>query len=39
MAPKSGKKKQCPEIDKAEWFSTQHAMFKILKGQSELTLN
>lgn len=31
--PKSGKMKEFPEIDKAEWFSFEIAKHKILKGQ------
>ena len=31
--PKSGQIIQCPEIDKAEWFSIRQSMKKILKGQ------
>ncbi len=31
--PKSGKQQEFPEIDRAEWFTAQRAMRKILKGQ------
>ncbi len=31
--PKSGKMKDFPEIDKAEWFDYENAVKKILKGQ------
>lgn len=31
--PKSGKKKSFPEIDKAEWFTTEEAKLKINPGQ------
>jgi predicted NUDIX family NTP pyrophosphohydrolase len=31
--PKSGKKKQFPEVDRAEWFGLEEARRKILKGQ------
>ncbi len=31
--PRSGKKKEIPEVDKAAWFSLDHARRKILKGQ------
>jgi predicted NUDIX family NTP pyrophosphohydrolase len=33
--PKSGKKIQCPEVDKAGWFTVSKAKQKILKGQVE----
>ena len=31
--PRSGKEKQFPEIDRAEWFTIEAAKQKILKGQ------
>lgn len=31
--PKSGRQKEFPEVDRAEWFSIETAMKKILKGQ------
>jgi predicted NUDIX family NTP pyrophosphohydrolase len=31
--PHSGKKKQVPEVDKAEWFSPELARVKIIPGQ------
>jgi predicted NUDIX family NTP pyrophosphohydrolase len=31
--PRSGKKKEIPEVDKAAWFSLDQARLKILKGQ------
>ncbi len=31
--PRSGRQKEFPEIDQAEWFSIETAMQKILKGQ------
>lgn len=31
--PKSGKKKQFPEVDRAEWFAPDDARTKILPGQ------
>jgi predicted NUDIX family NTP pyrophosphohydrolase len=34
--PKSGKKKQFPEIDKGDWFSVQEAKEKILPAQVAL---
>jgi predicted NUDIX family NTP pyrophosphohydrolase len=34
--PKSGKLREFPEIDRAEWFSLGLARRKILKGQAEL---
>jgi predicted NUDIX family NTP pyrophosphohydrolase len=33
--PKSGKKRQFPEIDRAEWFGLADARLKILPGQAE----
>jgi len=33
--PKSGRKKEFPEVDRAEWFSIADARRKILPGQSE----
>ena len=33
--PKSGKKMQFPEVDRAEWLSPAAARRKILKGQAE----
>jgi predicted NUDIX family NTP pyrophosphohydrolase len=33
--PKSGQKKQFPEVDRAEWFSPAEARQKILAGQVE----
>jgi predicted NUDIX family NTP pyrophosphohydrolase len=33
--PKSGRKKRFPEVDRAEWFSTDDARKKILPGQAE----
>ena len=33
--PKSGRKKQYPEVDRAEWFSPDEARRKILRGQVE----
>ncbi len=33
--PKSGKKKQFPEVDRAEWFTPDEARKKILPGQAE----
>jgi predicted NUDIX family NTP pyrophosphohydrolase len=33
--PKSGKKKQFPEVDRAEWFGLDDARRKILTGQVE----
>jgi predicted NUDIX family NTP pyrophosphohydrolase len=32
--PKSGKHKEFPEIDRAEWFGMEPARVKILKGQA-----
>jgi predicted NUDIX family NTP pyrophosphohydrolase len=32
--PKSGKKRQFPEVDRAEWFATDAARRKILPGQA-----
>ena len=34
--PKSGKKKQFPEIDKADWFNFEDAKKKIVSGQVPL---
>jgi predicted NUDIX family NTP pyrophosphohydrolase len=34
--PKSGKLESFPEIDRAEWFTPEVAMSKILPGQQEL---
>jgi predicted NUDIX family NTP pyrophosphohydrolase len=34
--PGSGRKTEFPEVDRAEWFSLQAAMEKILKGQADL---
>jgi predicted NUDIX family NTP pyrophosphohydrolase len=31
--PRSGKKREVPEVDRAEWFSPEQAARKILKGQ------
>jgi len=31
--PRSGKKKQFPEIDKAQWFSVEEALIKLLPSQ------
>ena len=31
--PRSGKKEQFPEVDRAQWFSVEEARQKILKGQ------
>jgi predicted NUDIX family NTP pyrophosphohydrolase len=31
--PRSGKKKEIPEVDKAGWFTFEEARVKILKGQ------
>ena len=33
--PKSGRKKQFPEVDRAEWFNPTEAREKILAGQVE----
>ena len=33
--PKSGRKKQFPEVDRAEWFGLEEARGKILRGQAE----
>jgi predicted NUDIX family NTP pyrophosphohydrolase len=33
--PKSGKRKQFPEVDQAEWFGLADARTKILPGQAE----
>lgn len=33
--PKSGRKKQFPEVDRAEWFLAAEARRKILRGQVE----
>ena len=33
--PRSGKKREFPEVDKGEWFSLSAASEKILKGQRE----
>jgi predicted NUDIX family NTP pyrophosphohydrolase len=33
--PKSGRKKQFPEVDRAEWFNPAQARQKILAGQAE----
>jgi predicted NUDIX family NTP pyrophosphohydrolase len=33
--PRSGRKKQFPEVDCAEWFSPEDARRKILPGQVE----
>ncbi|HZN30007.1 MAG TPA: NUDIX domain-containing protein [Xanthobacteraceae bacterium] len=32
--PKSGRRTSFPEVDRAEWFSIEHARKKILPGQS-----
>jgi predicted NUDIX family NTP pyrophosphohydrolase len=32
--PRSGKQREFPEVDKAEWFSIDTARVKILKGQA-----
>jgi predicted NUDIX family NTP pyrophosphohydrolase len=32
--PKSGRQQEFPEIDRAEWFTIEPAMQKILKGQA-----
>ena len=32
--PKSGKMAECPEVDRAAWFSIEEARHKILKGQA-----
>lgn len=32
--PRSGRKQEFPEVDRAEWFSLENAERKILKGQS-----
>ncbi len=32
--PKSGRQQEFPEIDRAEWFTIESAMQKILKGQA-----
>ena len=32
--PKSGKKKSCPEIDKAAWYKLDEARQKIIEGQA-----
>ncbi len=34
--PRSGKRKEFPEIDRAEWFSLESARRKILEGQLDL---
>jgi predicted NUDIX family NTP pyrophosphohydrolase len=34
--PRSGKRMEIPEIDRAEWFSFAEARGKILKGQRAL---
>ena len=34
--PKSGRKRQIPEVDRAEWFSLEEARAKILSGQRPL---
>lgn len=33
--PKSGKRRQFPEVDRGGWFSLEQAREKLLKGQSE----
>jgi predicted NUDIX family NTP pyrophosphohydrolase len=33
--PKSGRKKEFPEVDRAEWFTPEQARLKILSGQRE----
>jgi predicted NUDIX family NTP pyrophosphohydrolase len=33
--PKSGRKQQFPEVDRAEWFGLAEARMKILRGQAE----
>jgi predicted NUDIX family NTP pyrophosphohydrolase len=33
--PKSGRKRQFPEVDRAEWFGLEEARGKILRGQAE----
>jgi predicted NUDIX family NTP pyrophosphohydrolase len=37
--PKSGKRQQFPEVDKAEWFAIQEAKSKINDGQKPLLEN
>jgi predicted NUDIX family NTP pyrophosphohydrolase len=32
--PKSGRQQEFPEVDRAEWFTIQSAMRKIIKGQA-----
>jgi len=32
--PRSGKQKEFPEVDRAEWFDVETAKIKILKGQT-----
>jgi predicted NUDIX family NTP pyrophosphohydrolase len=32
--PKSGRKSEFPEVDRAQWFSMEEARFKIIKGQA-----
>jgi predicted NUDIX family NTP pyrophosphohydrolase len=34
--PKSGKQREFPEVDRAEWFTLDAARVKILKGQAPL---
>jgi predicted NUDIX family NTP pyrophosphohydrolase len=34
--PKSGKQREFPEVDRAEWFGLKEARVKILRGQLTL---
>jgi len=33
--PKSGKQQSFPEVDRAEWFQTEHALKKINPAQAD----
>jgi predicted NUDIX family NTP pyrophosphohydrolase len=37
--PKSGRSKEFPEIDRAEWFAIETAKLKIVKGQIPILEN
>jgi predicted NUDIX family NTP pyrophosphohydrolase len=37
--PKSGRSKEFPEIDRAEWFAVETAKLKIVKGQIPIIEN
>jgi predicted NUDIX family NTP pyrophosphohydrolase len=34
--PRSGEQQEFPEVDRAEWFDTETARIKLLKGQTAL---